>query len=270
MKFKKVLPDPILREFIRFYWFLEGNAENPSFRKIMPFGALDLIIHRGLPMVIEKKGRHVNEPLAFVEGQYLNYHEKMPSANTDIVGVSIQPWASKVLFGIPSVEFTGQIVDVRNLSGGYGELICLIHKERGLQNLSKRLDEFFLRKFVHDSYNEYAHLKLFASVLMKFNELQIEEVADKFWGNSFRGLQIQFKETFGITLSEFRRKKRLQSAVQLMNNCDHRLTDTALNVGFYDQAHFTKAFKQFSGLSPRAYLKQSNSVSETMMGELFS
>ena len=49
---------------------------------------------------------------------------------------------------------------------------------------------------------------------------------------------------------------RFQSAIQNINR-DYTLTltDLALKLGYYDQAHFIHDFKSFSGMTPKKYLK---------------
>ena len=59
-----------------------------------------------------------------------------------------------------------------------------------------------------------------------------------------------FKAAIGISLKKYLVWSRLKSAFQLVVDKDINLYQAALESGFYDQAHLSKAFKQFLGLNP--------------------
>ena len=64
-----------------------------------------------------------------------------------------------------------------------------------------------------------------------------------------------FKATTGLPPHRFVRAMRLERACRLLSD-DSELADVALKTGFYDQAHFTNAFRQQFGIAPAAYVKQ--------------
>jgi AraC-like DNA-binding protein len=64
-----------------------------------------------------------------------------------------------------------------------------------------------------------------------------------------------FRKVVGTTPKQFASLVRMQSVIQ------HRsllpgLTSLALDAGYFDQSHFNKAFKQFTGLTPSDFFKQ--------------
>ncbi len=59
----------------------------------------------------------------------------------------------------------------------------------------------------------------------------------------------QFKKTTQMTPYAYLARLRLERAMQLLRR-GNRSTDVAHSVGFYDQAHFVKAFKQTFGITP--------------------
>lgn len=272
MELKKFLPDASLREMIRFYWFMEGDNDDSSFSRILPFGALDLIIHKGTPMSLSKDFKTSAEPRAFVEGQYKNYQLKKLEKSTSLVGVSIQPWASELLFGMPSLMFTGEIVDLNLLADlGYNELIDIVHETNEKEKLIQGMDVYFKNRLSQNNSEHSNDLKMFSSKLTSHHEHSIQEISEHYWDNSLRLLQIRFKETFGLTISEYRRKQKLQKAVEKLNNGQSSLTSLALDLGFFDQAHFTRTFKSFAGISPRRYLaEQASGCTANPVGKLFS
>jgi AraC-like DNA-binding protein len=60
------------------------------------------------------------------------------------------------------------------------------------------------------------------------------------------------KET-GKTFTELVTERRLERARELLDRTTQRIADIAHECGFADQAYFTRRFKHWSGLTPRAY-----------------
>jgi AraC-like DNA-binding protein len=70
-----------------------------------------------------------------------------------------------------------------------------------------------------------------------------------------RTFQRLFKRSIGILPTQFRRISQFDSAFQQLNRRRfHQLTDVAFNHGYADQSHFIRAFKEFTGLTPKEYL----------------
>jgi len=61
-----------------------------------------------------------------------------------------------------------------------------------------------------------------------------------------------FSKSIGLTPQTFISFLRVSKATKLLQNYDS-LADVALECGFYDQAHFTKEFKKYHGITPTRY-----------------
>lgn len=64
-----------------------------------------------------------------------------------------------------------------------------------------------------------------------------------------------FPRYFACTLGEYRRKIKIEKSLSLIKTSKSSLTEIAQECGFYDQSHFTGAFKQLTGFRPRQFRK---------------
>lgn len=62
-----------------------------------------------------------------------------------------------------------------------------------------------------------------------------------------------FRKVYGCTIGEYVRRLRVHHAAHELATTDASLVEVALRCGFYDQSHFTRTFKQYTGLTPGYY-----------------
>lgn len=73
-----------------------------------------------------------------------------------------------------------------------------------------------------------------------------------------RRLERLFNDQVGLTAKEYARNKRIKQArFYLKQHPELSLAEVAYDLGFYDQAHFSKQFKQVVGISPKVYATKS-------------
>src|SRR5512140_3735747 len=59
-----------------------------------------------------------------------------------------------------------------------------------------------------------------------------------------------FRQEFGETLGEYLNRIRVRAAAGMLANSGLPLSAVALDLGFYDQSHFTRVFRQLTGATP--------------------
>lgn len=62
-----------------------------------------------------------------------------------------------------------------------------------------------------------------------------------------------FRRYHGCTVGEYQRQLRVEHACAQLAGSDARLSHVALHTGFADQAHFSRRFKEVTGLTPGEY-----------------
>jgi YesN/AraC family two-component response regulator len=62
-----------------------------------------------------------------------------------------------------------------------------------------------------------------------------------------------FRQEFGETLGEYLNRIRVRAAAGMLANSDLPLSAVALELGFYDQSHFNRVFRQLTGATPGTF-----------------
>jgi AraC-like DNA-binding protein len=70
------------------------------------------------------------------------------------------------------------------------------------------------------------------------------------YGFSERYIEKLFVDMVGITPRAFFSVYRFNKSLGLVLSSGRRLTSIAYDCGYYDQAHFIKEFKKFTGITP--------------------
>lgn len=69
-----------------------------------------------------------------------------------------------------------------------------------------------------------------------------------------------FRENMGQSPQEFLIRYRLSKAAELLKTTDLSIKDISVQVGYPNQLHFSRAFKNVYGLSPRSYRQKSRII----------
>jgi AraC-like DNA-binding protein len=80
----------------------------------------------------------------------------------------------------------------------------------------------------------------------------IENVATRY-GITSRYLQKLFLQYTGLTPKLYSKINRFQNSLSLVTKKDISLTAVAYTCGYFDQSHFIREFKSFTGLTPSGY-----------------
>lgn len=92
-------------------------------------------------------------------------------------------------------------------------------------------------------------------------QLTLSQIAAQFY-ISPHYLSRLFKKTTGLSLTEYINSVRLVAAKNLLENSNHKIANIGEEVGFTTTTHFSRVFKEGTGLSPQQYRKLYRHTSE--------
>jgi AraC-like DNA-binding protein len=108
-------------------------------------------------------------------------------------------------------------------------------------------------KYGADSPEKDNNYTLFENFLAEENlsKFSLEDAARHFGIDKFKFLRL-FKFQTGLTPNNYFILKRIEKSKILLAQ-GNDLLSVAVDLGFYDAAHFSNHFKKFTGISPIAY-----------------
>lgn len=271
MDFKKIVPSLALQPYVRNYWIFDLKEEDIPFTQLLfPFGSFELIFNLlNAPdmKVLGEKGSFT-QPESIYPGQFTKPFVLNFTQSSKCVGVSLQPWMGKLLFNVPAQEFTDKVMKVDELDNStfLREKLLLTMNEE--DKLIVELEDFLINKLNHYSFDNTS-ADIAKSIMLDPSAGEFKNIISSI-GVTRRRIEQRFLETTGLPMGFFVRKVRFQKAVNLLRfKKELSLTKIGLMAGYYDQSHFIREFKEFSGLTPKEFLQNSTDmksfVSELML-----
>ncbi|MDN5314846.1 MAG: hypothetical protein PWP10_3596 [Clostridiales bacterium] len=94
-----------------------------------------------------------------------------------------------------------------------------------------------------------------------YSKITLEDLA-VYTGHNPSYLSRHFKDETGEALTEYITRKKIEAACELLTEYKKPIQDVAIMLAFSDQAHFTRAFKRYTGTTPLKYSKKDQPVAE--------
>ena len=251
MSYRMVAPPAALRDDVDFFWSLEGrvDAGAQSAFTVMPNGQPGLIFQQSPEAFTGFDGGRL--PQLFVFGQPTGFGQLRATGSYRQVGVSFHPAALRSLFGLAASELTDghlSLSELRRTSLTEQLLECQDVDQQFaclaifLMELKRAADRL-----------ENAKLGFAVRALREGKELSFVQGQ---LGISERSLERLFLGHIGLTPILYSRISRFQKVLlQLKQGAYSSLTDVAYSFGYFDQSHFIRDFRRFSGVSPRVYVR---------------
>ena len=245
-----------LTEFIKRYWTLDGEKENtPIKNTIVPDGTMKLIFHYGETYKHHSQSGEITIlPKCFLIGQLTKPYVIEPIGITGSFVVQFKPNGFLPFTTIPIREMENTAIPLDKLFGENGKKLS--EQILNANSTSERIQiiEIFLL-------GELSNKRTFDSIVKSTVET-IFNANGKFSVNEFskskninrRQLSRKFSSTIGLSPKQLAKTIRIQTTLKALLNEEHtRLTDLAYENEYFDQAHFIKDFKEFTGLTPKEF-----------------
>lgn len=184
--------------------------------------------------------------------------------------VCFTPWGLSRLTRLPVGELTNRNVEIAHAFGAavQDELSDRVARCRGAGERKDVVEEILVRLLAADrgaQSREAAAERAVELIAGSGGTIRVEDLADAF-GFGRRRLDRMFTSEIGYSPKKIARLIRFQRALKVLPRVA-TLTEAAYELGYYDQAHFIREFRELSGRTPGAYLR---TTTPTDLGQAFS
>jgi AraC-like DNA-binding protein len=269
MNYRETPPSQKLAGHIKRFWSLEydsaGDASEPE--TVLPDGCPEIVFN----LSDRFKRIHPNsqelQPATLFCGQMMRSVMIRPTGRVRLFGVRFHPAGGFPLAGFSMHELTDQIVGIDVALGRDGaDLEARISEADGFEDRVAAFEMYFLKRLAgqrrEDRLSSYAAEVIVAS----WGLTSISRLSESL-GVSERRLERRFRSRVGISPKMLARIVRFQSLLSLIQKAETPgILDASLELGFYDQSHAIRDFREFSGTTPLGYFQMTHGLSDMFTG----
>lgn len=236
-------PSDDLQYFIEHFWMVSWDLrdQEPHLAETLPYPSVHLTIEK------EK---------AEVRGVMRGRFTRLLEGQGRVFGVKFKPGAFFPFWKSPVSQLSDKAIPVQKIFGAASE--PFVQAVRNENDEAKRIAiaEEFLRERLPDLDENITLInRIIEAVIADRAILQVDALVAMF-GLNKRAMQRLFSQYVGVSPKWVIKRYRLHEAVDQLAN--GRIVDwpsLALELGYFDQAHFIKDFKALVGKSPAEYAK---------------
>jgi len=247
------LPSEILRPYLKNYTVVTIDSDLTD-EVFYPSGYVDLVINISNGTAATTiDGRKRETPGVEVLGHLTMPSRLTVSKGTSVLIARIYPFASSLFFPNPISDFTNYATDAygifsREINDFYDSLM---ETNSNAQKVDA-LDRFLVGKLVKNE-KQFRKTAIIREICNHIN-LKGEAFSSKALSTSFgiseRYIEKLFTGMVGIAPTALYSVFRFNKSLGLVLSSRLKLTSIAYDCGYFDQAHFIKEFRKFTGITP--------------------
>ena len=262
MDYQTFQPHPDLESLVSCYWTLEVPAENDAERqRIIPDGCIELAFILGDDIKrYTTQDEFILQPRAMVLGQTIEPFYIEPTGYVNTFAIRFYPYGFANFVTMPIENLANKETPIELL---FGDNTAKELEQKIIQatDINQRIE--IIENFLLDKLNQKTTIdnivKMTIDALLSTNGSASINTILKEDLSKRRQLERNFKKQIGVSPKQLGKVIRIQTALKLLlNEQSDNLTNIAYQSEFYDQAHFIKDFKEFTGINPKEFLGSEN------------
>lgn len=229
--------------FVEQYWIVRWDLRDrePYLQETLPHPCVHLVIERDQSRIV-----------GVVRAKF----SYLLTGKGIVFGVKFRPGAFYPFVKSPVSRLTDRTVGLRGVFGAEGQALEEAILSRETEGEMIELMEAFIRDRLPELDENVAAINRIVECIAADREItRVEDVAGKF-NLSKRTLQRIFNRYVGVNPKWVIRRYRLHEAAERIAEGETMdWPNMALELGYFDQAHFIKDFKTIVGMSPAEYAR---------------
>ncbi len=255
MEFYYLQPSIALKDYVDYYLVIEcakGLPRHPV--TVYPAPQAELVFNYG-DCSYEQIGcgNKVKSTCIAVSGFFTQTAMYTNQNNLGVIMVGLKPWGIQPFMGGGISEITNSNLSIEDVYPG--STSELQDKLRNAAGTAQRIIiiENFLLSYIHPFSSDELIIASVNEINRHHGQVSVRQLAKTFF-LSEKQFTRRFNNKVGINPKLFSRLVRFQYILQCIDNRKVGLLDKAVLTGFYDEAHFIKEFREFTGQTPAAYI----------------
>jgi AraC-like DNA-binding protein len=230
--YREIEPDLRLKDYIKSYWYfnIRTNTQKPF--DILPDGYFDLL-------VVFKENRIISTRLTGIWSKSISISY---SENTEVFGIRFKPLSIGGLFKFNIKEILDNSQNVTLNDFDLNEQILTDSLNGFPEFLVNYLDKQFLKLIPHNK-SDRRLKKCFELIDTSVGNITVDEIS-KAIGLSSRQLHRLVSNMIGIGIKDYSKIIRFKKSLRDVKN------NKSDYFHYYDQSHYIREIKQFTGLTP--------------------
>lgn len=258
MDYRTFEPHPDLSSVVKLHWTLEVPVQPETERQlIIPDGCIDLIFILGDDVKrYTSSHEFIIQPRAMVLGQITKPFYVEPTGYVSSFAVRFYPYGFANFVSVPLQLLANKETPLGELFGEKQsrELELEIVAADDTACRIGIIEKFLLEK-LNDTLTVDRIVKSTVDRMFSSKGSSSVQSILKDEPSRRRQLERKFMKQIGISPKQLGKVIRLQTALQMLLNLEsEKLTAIAYESEYYDQAHFIKDFKEFTGVTPKEFL----------------
>jgi len=255
MNMLTLTPSPPLADVVERFWIYEGRVPPHEFESVLPAGREEILINLmdgELRCYEEDKRPNGRTRGPIVTGLHRSTYVIDTRQQAAIMGVHLKPGGAWRLLGVPAHELSDARVDLRAILGReIPELMDRLMAVSGARARLQLLDRLLCARPLRSLHPvvEWASMQIARyPASIRVGGLAAES------GISARRLGEIFTREIGLSPKSYARLRRFRRTLaQIHAASAPDWCDIAATMGYADQAHLIREFREFSGLTPTGY-----------------
>lgn len=258
MNYQTYLPDQDLTSLVKCHWTLEVPAEyNSEKQRIVPDGCMEMIFILGDDIKrYTSENEFIIQPRAVVIGQITEPFTIQPAGYVHCFATRFYPYGVANFIKTPLKNLENKETPIAELFGQStaDELEQKIIHATGTQQRIEIIENFLLNKLNEKPTIDNIVISTIDALLATGGSSPINVILKEDLSKR-RQLERKFLKQIGISPKQLGKVIRLQTALKmLLSQKTGSLTRIAYESEYYDQNHFIKDFREFTGTTPKEFL----------------
>jgi len=263
MEFQHFPPSDILKPYIKCYYIFESGSDIEFEDTVFPSGEMEVIFNLGQGIWESSvENKFYRNPPIELWGQITKPLTIKSKGRHTMLGIRFLTHSAAYFFNDEIGMFNDQVSDLCEI---IGSPVKILHSQlletAGLNRRIELLEDFLMKRFAGTEKKSFKIDKV-ANILTSIKNLG--NIASTHCITPRYLHKLIYQHT-GLSPKSFNKINRFQLSLRLVAKNEQPFTSIAYDCGYFDQSHFIRDFKSFTGVTPSAYQENKFPVNQSFL-----